>query len=86
MGRRNQTQGEPELLLCRRVKFVDGDYDAGGAYWGGGAGVEPLWCGFSPDDTKNDEPIMIFVRAANLVDAKLAVLGQLDGDPGWGFR
>lgn len=44
MGRR-ETGDEP-TGPCRlfKVKMVDGDYDDGGAYWGGGSGVEPLYC------------------------------------------
>jgi hypothetical protein len=45
MGRRDE-RGDPDApykLYLRRVPMVDGDYDSGGAYWGGGFGVEPLW-------------------------------------------
>ena len=68
IGRRAQTEGNP-------------DYDTGGAYWGGNS---PLYCAFSPDNTKNDTPIMVFVRATNRTDAKQEVLAELPGD-GWTF-
>lgn len=77
MGRRNQRQGHPERLHLQRVQFVDGDYDTGGAYWGGGRDTLPLWCAFSPDDTTNEEPIMIFVRARNREEAKIKVDEEL---------
>ncbi len=62
MGRRSQLQGEQEPLIVERMKLIDGDYDTGGAYWGGGTGKDML-CIFSGSDSINDEPIMIFVRA-----------------------
>lgn len=77
MGRRNQNQGAPEALYLQRVRFVDGDYDAGGAYWGGGPRTQPLWCAFSPETTENEELVMVFVRAANREDAKASVLDEL---------
>jgi hypothetical protein len=44
MGRRDtHTDGDREgaiKLIVHHLPFVDGDYDAGGAYWGAG---EPLW-------------------------------------------
>lgn len=89
MGRRNQTEGKPERLHLQRLNFVDGDYDTGGAYWGGGS--DPMWCAFSPDNTENDVPIMVFVRGKNRTEAKkevLSVLAELsnDGlDDGWKF-
>lgn len=88
MGRRNQSQGEPERLHLQRVRFVDGDYDTGGAYWGGYPSP-PLWCAYSPDDTKNIEPVRIFVRACNREEAKAKVLDKLlcsNGEcDGWSF-
>lgn len=75
MGRRNQTQGKPERLHLQRVRFVDGDYDSGGAYWGGGG--LPLYCAFSPENTINAQPIRIFTRALNPAEAKANVLEEL---------
>lgn len=49
--------------------MIDGDYDTGGAYWGGG-GSEFMWCAFSTaKDSINDEPIMIFLRARSWDEA-----------------
>lgn len=62
MGRRSQSVGKPESLLLQRLRAVDGDYDLGGAYWGG-LHDQPMWCAFSPYDTNNDPVIMVFVRA-----------------------
>jgi hypothetical protein len=84
MGRRSQTQGEPELLHLQKLRWVGGDYDTGGAYWGGGRGSDPIYCAFSPEDSPNDDPVMVFVRAKNREEAKRLVLDELDGD-GWGF-
>ena len=35
-------------VRLRRVRFVDGDYDKGGAYWGGGMA---LWCAWNDEAT-----------------------------------
>lgn len=75
MGRQNQTEGKPEQLYLQRIRFVDGDYDSGGAYWG--SGPPALWCAFSPENTENDEPIMVFVRADNREEAKIKVQDEL---------
>jgi hypothetical protein len=42
----------PELsgkVHLRYVPFVDGDYDQGGAYWGGGRYTLPLFCAWDED-------------------------------------
>ena len=84
MGRRSQLEGHPERLHLQRMRFVDGDYDTGGAYWGGGRDATPMWCAFSPDNTTNETPIRVFVRGRNREDAKQQVLAQLPGE-GWKF-
>ena len=81
MGRRNLTEGIPERLHLQRVRMVDGCYDTGGAYWGGPA---DLYCAFSPDDTANETPIRVFVRAKGNAEAKVKVLALL-GSEGWTF-
>lgn len=81
MGRWSQTEGKPECLYLQRMRFVDGAYDTGGAYWGGG---NPMWCAFSPDTTDNEFTIRVFTRAANREEAKANVLATLVGE-GWGF-
>lgn len=85
MGRGNQTQGEPEKLHLQRMRFVDGDYDTGGAYWGGNSRAGVMYCAFSPDDTVNNPPVRVFVRAKNRADAKEAVLDELNAEEGDGW-
>lgn len=81
MGRRSQKDGKPERLHLQRLRFIDQCYDVGGAYWGMPAN---LYCAFSPDNTENDVPVMVFARGANREEAKKAILAQLPGD-GWKF-
>ncbi len=85
MGRRNQIAGKPERLHLQRLRWVDGDYDTGGAYWGGGRGCPPVWCAFSPASTANDPPVRVFVRGCNRMEAKAAVLETLNREEGWTF-
>ncbi len=85
MGRSSQPQGTPEKLHLQRMRWEDGDYDTGGAYWGGGSKAGDMWCAFSPDDTINDEPIMVFVRAHNRKEAEAEVLEQLTEAGDWSF-
>lgn len=60
-----------EKLYLQRVPFVDGDYDPGGAYWGGG---QPLWCAW---DSEGD---YVFVRAGSSREsAKKEVLDYAPG-------
>lgn len=57
MGRRNALpDGPTKLHLVERVRMVDGDYDPGGAYWGAGFGVAPLYVAWDENGTQ------IFVR------------------------
>ena len=47
MGRRSDSiTGKVELSI---VPMFDGDYDEGGAYWGGGSDIDPLWCAWNDD-------------------------------------
>lgn len=48
----------------RYVPFVDGDYDQGGAYWGGGRDTQPLFCAW------DDESHVVYFRAASREGAK----------------
>ena len=84
MGRQGNKTGNPERLHLQRIRFVDGDYDTGGAYWGGDT---PLFCAFSDEQTQNDIPIMVFVRASNRAEAKEMVLSELSasGSGRWTF-
>ena len=83
MGRGNQVQGQPEKLYLQRVRFIDGDYDLSGCYWGSPAN---LWCAWSPEETVNDPPVMVFVRADSLKAAKVAVLDLFEEEHGWSFE
>ena len=89
MGRSNQLPLDiprltPFKLHLAKVPFVDGDYDQGGAYWGGPA---DLYCaygalgvpcynngekGFLAGSPAFDE-CLVFVRAKNRADAKTKV-------------
>jgi hypothetical protein len=68
MGRRSDS---PETLYgrvhLRRVTLVDGDYDKGGAYWGGYPSP-PLFCAWTFDNT--GERVASYVRAASREQAK----------------
>lgn len=55
-----------KTVIVERVRAVDCDYDAGGAYWGG-INTKPLYCAWGDSDTEQAE---VFFRAANLRDAK----------------
>lgn len=67
MGRRD-THGDhdaPIQLVVHHLPFVDGDYDAGGAYWGAGV---PLWRAVEPDGD-----VEFFLRAKDRWEALEAV-------------
>ena len=72
MGRRNaipddiQTAGK---LYLEKLEWVDGDYDQGGAYWGGGMGDNI----FRATGESATEQIEIFVRAKSRKQAKSEV-------------
>ena len=70
MGRENWGLSEhrwcPMMMYLQRVRFIDGDYDLGGAYWGGGG--DPLFCAWAEDDEAR-----VFVRANGRGAAKLEV-------------
>lgn len=69
MGRRNIIPADyaGQKLNLRRVPFVDGAYDPGGAYWGTPAN---LWCAWGETET---EKLEVYVRAADRQRAKLEV-------------
>ncbi len=82
MGRVQHCCDEQASVYVQKVEFVDGDYDRGGAYWGGG-GI-PLWCAM--DEEGN---VCLFYRASNRNEAldmlkfdypELTVLEQQDID------
>jgi hypothetical protein len=57
----------PMMMYLQRIKFIDGDYDLGGAYWGGHPSAQ-LWCGWAENIDAR-----AFVRAKNRESAKEAV-------------
>lgn len=65
MGRRSSVSIEGKCHL-QQVKFYDGDYDKGGAYWGGGRYTAPLFCAWNNEDA-------IYIRANNRAAAKQAL-------------
>lgn len=75
MGRRSDQKSE----LCgrvhlARVPMVDGDYDPGGAYWGGGRGVDPLFCAWDEYGT------IVYFRTHSWEEARAQVMSYDGGD------
>lgn len=70
MGRHDwgliEHRDRPMMMYLQRVRFIDGGYDLGGAYWGGGG--EPLFCAWAEDIEAR-----VFVRAKDRRAAKLKV-------------
>jgi YD repeat-containing protein len=63
MGRRDTLPDDPlscSTLIVTQLAFCDGDYDAWGAYWGGG---DPIYCAW------NHLGVRVFVRAKNRKEA-----------------
>lgn len=70
MGRRDSIPADASTvraLSLSFVPFVDGDYDQGGAYWGGGASTLPLFCAWG--ETEDGEAVHVFTRAASYASA-----------------
>lgn len=89
MGRRNWLPEHPEKpirYLLIKLKFHDGDYDKGGAYWGGGSddhiywarSVEPVELLTGYDDAVEDHS-EVFVRSKNREEAKQDIRDQVPG-------
>jgi hypothetical protein len=77
MGRRNELpsdSNEAVKLRLERLRFVDGDYDQWGAYWGGGPDVLPIYCAWGDSE---ENQVRVFVRAQDRVAAKAHVLKLL---------
>ena len=76
MGRPNRLPSNilaPIKLRMERLKWVDQDYDAGGAYFGGGNG-DYIYCAWCVPETSHPLPLVqIFVRVKNRRDARVAV-------------
>lgn len=60
LGRHSDPNIEGKVHL-QKVKFYDGDYDKGGAYWGSGGGS--LYCAFNEESA-------YYVRAHSRASAK----------------
>lgn len=67
---------EPTWLNIRRVPFIGGDYDRGGAYWGGGG--ETLYCVWS-----SDRSFIRYLRAPTTQAVRDAVCEENDGCVLW---
>jgi hypothetical protein len=83
MGRRSdwpEDRSVPIMLMIERLQWVDGDYDQGGAYWGGFIpDRDPpsyIFWAYGEDD---ENQVDIFVRAKSLADAERKIR---HGDPG----
>ena len=82
MGRPNHLPKDVNLPIKMRLQkldWVDGDYDEGGAYFGGGSGDNVYWA--KSDNVTaidyfgkvTDWPVEVFVRAFSRDEAKQAV-------------
>jgi hypothetical protein len=69
MGRRDYVHNPEAEVELFRVRMVDGDYDDGGAYWGGGRDTPPLFC--ARDDQGE---VQVFYRAKDREEAKQFLL------------
>lgn len=69
MGRRSDISAalNGRCVHVDRVKFVDGDYDKGGAYWGGGRDSDPVFCAYSDDEY---ERVVYYFRTSDLRKAR----------------
>lgn len=68
----------PVKLQMEKLKWVDGDYDQFGAYWGNGSedNVYCAWGEFSRSGY-SFQPVRVFVRAKSRIEAKELVREQL---------
>jgi len=73
MGRQDVLPDGPTRLHLERVPMVDGDYDPGGAYWGGYPS-NPLYVAW------NEDGAQIFVRASDRERAKVEILDIVSDD------
>lgn len=77
MGRRNLLPDDRAVavkLRMERLKWIDGDYDQWGAYWGQN-GCNHIYCAWH--DQSQEDRIEVFVRAVNRKDAKEQVRESL---------
>ena len=76
MGRRDTLPDDrtaPCKLRLVRLRWVDGDYDAGGAYWGNSGGTSTYRALGDAGEVRAE----IFVRASSRDDAKAQVRALL---------
>lgn len=74
MGRRNilpEFPAKPHKLRLVRLRWVDSDYDQGGAYWGNTGRDSVYWA--------EGEECRVFVRAVNRAEAKAKVRELVPG-------
>lgn len=83
MGRRNIVPEKPDQkikLSIQRLKFTDGCYDKGGAYWGL---PENLYCAFAYKPSCVSIMLnfnaLVFIRANSRAEAKQLVRKQISG-------
>lgn len=78
MGRRDSLPDEPSKSIkmsLRRLRWVDGDYDEQGAYWGHVPGTWIYWASAWGMDDEGE----CFVRASSREDAKSKVRQRIPG-------
>lgn len=68
MGRPDFVHNKEAVVHLFRVNFIDGDYDDGGAYWGGN---EPLYCA-----RDQEGEVQTFIRAGTWGEAKTILLAD----------
>lgn len=85
MGRRNilpEDPAKPVKLRIQRMNLIDGDYDTGGAYWGGPSPTSGrMYCAFryrpSMVSIMLNFDALVFVRANSRAQAKQIVRREL---------
>jgi hypothetical protein len=69
MGRSDEgNMADADSIAIEWMPYVDGDYDVGGAYWGGG---EPMYC--AAGYLLGDEIARCYIRAASRDAAKIGL-------------
>ena len=78
MGRSDtvpENPAAPVRLSLVRLRWIDGDYDAGGAYWGGTPGT---WI-FRAIGDAEDVVAELYVRASSREEAKTLIRRRVPG-------
>lgn len=79
MGRRDTLPDDPAApvrLSLVRLRLVDYDYDAGGAYWGGSSAHGHIWRAVGDG---GDVVAEMFVRAKTRGEARAAIAEKIPG-------